>query len=161
MLEGCQQGGICFEMAKGAPAALVALVVGAIAAGIAFRQWQVARAKFKLDLFDKRYEIFHTVWGELSIMVQSGPIQPASSQLTNLIPLSQFLFGDDIRDYLHEIAKHAAELWAIKVSISANADIMPPDLAARHAELIDWFYKHASTECKLQFAPYLDFSNWR
>ena len=41
------------ELVKGLPAAFVTLVIGSIAAGIAYRQYRIARAKFKLDLFEK------------------------------------------------------------------------------------------------------------
>ena len=41
------------ELVKGLPAAFVTLVIRSIAAGIAYRQYRIARAKFKLDLFEK------------------------------------------------------------------------------------------------------------
>jgi hypothetical protein len=51
---------------KGLPAAFVTLVIGLIAAGIAFRQYRIARAKFKLDLFDRRHAVFLLVLHRLS-----------------------------------------------------------------------------------------------
>jgi hypothetical protein len=66
------QGSICFEMVKGLPAAFVALVIGAIAAGIAWRQYQVAKARLKLDLFDKRHPIYQQTWEILSEVVING-----------------------------------------------------------------------------------------
>ena len=51
-------GSLRAEIAKGLLAAFVALVNGLIAAGIAWQRWRVARAKLKLDLFDRRLAIF-------------------------------------------------------------------------------------------------------
>jgi biopolymer transport protein ExbB/TolQ len=49
------------EIAKGIPAAFITLVIGCIAAGIAYRQYKVAHARFMLDLFEKRHGIYlHT-----------------------------------------------------------------------------------------------------
>jgi hypothetical protein len=64
----CVQGTTCFEFFKLAPTALIALIV----AGITFGQWRVARAKLKLDLFDRRYKIFHQTWAALSGTVMRG-----------------------------------------------------------------------------------------
>jgi hypothetical protein len=54
-MDCCVQGSIRFEIMKGVPAAFVALVIGLVATGIAWRQFKVAQAKLKLDLFERRY----------------------------------------------------------------------------------------------------------
>ncbi|MCD6026117.1 MAG: hypothetical protein K0R08_636 [Solimicrobium sp.] len=51
-------GSLSLELAKGLPAAFVALIVGGIAAGIAWRQYGAAKAKLKFDLFDRRCSNF-------------------------------------------------------------------------------------------------------
>ena len=50
----CCPGTICFEWMKGMPAAVIAVAGVIITATIAYRQYAVAKAKLKLDLFDKR-----------------------------------------------------------------------------------------------------------
>jgi hypothetical protein len=45
------------ELLKGIPSVFVTLVIGGIAAYIAYRQYKISHAKLKLDLFEKRYEI--------------------------------------------------------------------------------------------------------
>ena len=54
------------DLMKGLPAAFVTLVIGLIAAGIAYRQYRIARAKFKLDLFEKRHAVFLETWAFIS-----------------------------------------------------------------------------------------------
>ena len=53
-----ESSSIAFELLKGLPAAFVALVIGGVAAGVAWRQMRIAQAKLKLDLFDKRYRLY-------------------------------------------------------------------------------------------------------
>lgn len=50
------------------PTAFVALVIGLVAAAIAAPQAQVASAKLKLDLFDKRLKVFGAVWASLKAL---------------------------------------------------------------------------------------------
>jgi hypothetical protein len=97
------------ELIKGLPAALVALVIGAIAACIAYRQYRVARDKFRLDLFDRRYAIFLATWRELSRVVTDGPPQQAFSEFQNHVPQARFLFGPEIEAYLQELMKNLTE----------------------------------------------------
>ncbi|UEP34910.1 hypothetical protein LL998_01015 [Burkholderia ambifaria] len=95
----CEAQTLCFELAKGVPAAVVALLVGVVGAFIAWRQYHVARAKLNLDLFEKRYELFNMVWAFASFVVQDGPPSlqaPERIELKNLNPKIEFLFGDEI-----------------------------------------------------------------
>jgi hypothetical protein len=54
------------ELVRGMPTALAALVIGLIAAGIAYRQYQVAHAKLNLDLFEHRNALHEVIWGYLA-----------------------------------------------------------------------------------------------
>jgi hypothetical protein len=65
------------DLAKGLPAAVVTLVIGLIAAGIAYRQYRIARAKFKLDLFEKRHAVFLETWAFLSKFFRPGLVRCA------------------------------------------------------------------------------------
>ena len=54
-MSGNVQGTTCFEILKIIPTAAIALIVAAIT----LQQWRVAKAKLKLDLFDRRYKILN------------------------------------------------------------------------------------------------------
>jgi hypothetical protein len=79
----CIQGTICFELMKGIPAAIVATFAAGIAGIIAWRQYKVAKAKLNLDLFERRYKIFHNTWEELS------NIAPARRQVLSVHQFQQ------------------------------------------------------------------------
>jgi len=155
----CTQGSICFELIKGVPTALAALVIGGIAARIAYHQYRVAHAKLKLDLFDKRYAIFQEIW-EICSGVTIGGTQEFKnknglfSPFNNLRPKVRFLFGHDVERYVDSLVKNWAALAAI------DPYDRPKD-AEKKSELQDWFHEQASTEVKEVFGPYLNLKEWK
>ena len=157
----CSAGTLCFELMKGIPASFVALVIGGIAAWIAFHQYRVARTKLKLDLFDKRYDIFIKTWGHLSEMVQKGVGPIALSDFDNERPRAGFLFGQDIESYLSEISSQRTKLWTINARIKATCGNIPLDIIKEDGDLSNWFLHEAQSGAKHRFAPYLDFSQWK
>jgi hypothetical protein len=158
----CVPGTICFELVKGLPVAFVALVIGLIAAGIAYRQYTVSRAKLNLDLFERRYAIFEKTWEYLSSAVQGGPpVSGFSSPFDNLVPQASFLFGKRIEDYMRTASRNMTELWLINTRTKARGDIILPEDIARHRELLLWFVEEAQQGARQIFGEYLDFSEWR
>jgi hypothetical protein len=154
-------GSISFELLKGMPATFVALIVGLIAAGIAYRQYHVARAKLKLDLFDKRYALFLETWTILSEVAMKGTREKnygLGNPFSNFKPQAAFLFGRDIEDYLNDAVEKWTELWGIE------GETDPTSLAQhakRRADLKRWFFDQASTGAKELFGRYLNFEKWR
>jgi len=156
------QGSICFELIKGMPAAFVTLIIGGIAAYIAFHQYRVARAKLNLDLFDRRYEIFRETWTFLSLAVQSGPpAQGFSPTFANLIPQASFLFGKRIEEYMRTASQKMTDLWAIDLRTRAHGGTMHPEDIAMDTAILAWFSHEASQGVHKLFGEYLDFEEWR
>jgi len=154
----CNPGTICFELIKGLPAAFIALVIGAIAAIIAYRQYQVAHAKLKLDLFEMRFAIFSRTWEILSETATQGTRvrnYGLGNPFSNFIPEAAFLFGKDVEEYLSMAVKQWTELWGIE------AEPNVPRHAERRAELERWFFQEASTGAKKLFGRYLNFDTWK
>jgi hypothetical protein len=159
----CAQGSICFELVKGLPAAFVTLIIGTIAAGIAFRQYQVTKAKLKLDLFEKRYAIFHQTWVILSEVVRSGTREKQyglATPFNNFLPEAAFLFGKPIERYLDEVSTKWTELYGLEAERDGEG-INRADNVRKASELKRWFFEQASTGAKAQFGHYLDFENWK
>ncbi|KFG96059.1 hypothetical protein GQ56_0116925 [Burkholderia paludis] len=154
---------IWFELVKGVPAAVVALLVGIVAGLIAWRQYRVARAKLNLDLFEKRYELFMIVWAFASSVIQGGADTLTAKErieMTNLLPKIEFLFGKDIADYVRKLSAQHASLWAILTATRANHGIMPAQHVDTHTELMEWFANEALEGVKQRFGVYLNFEEW-
>ena len=156
----CEQSSIWIEIAKGMPTAFVALIIGLVAAYIAWHQYQVAKSKLKLDLFEKRYAIFEHSWRFMSEAVQIGATTGPLSQFDNLIPQAEFLFGNDVAEYLREASRKRTELWMI-LQKSKSSYGMSEDDIERDKVLTNWFFEEASKGVKQVFGPYLDFKTWR
>lgn len=148
-------------MAKGVPAAFVALVIGTIAAYIAYNQYQVARAKLNLDLFDKRHFIFHKTWECLSQIYAPEP-EIRLQEFTNLIPEASFIFGKNIETYMYEINKKIIEFNILNAKINnAFNGLLGENDINRNNELATWLLNEASTGSRKMFSEYLDFSKWK
>jgi len=157
-MDCCGLGSICFEWMKGLPAAFVALIIGCIAGGIAYRQYQVAEAKLKLDLFQQRYKIFLITWRILSSVISDGTRKRhygLGTPFNNFIPKAKFLFGADVESYLNDLATKWARLHAIE-----GIDT-PSKYAEEKFELTGWFQEQADTGVKAIFGRYLNFERWK
>jgi hypothetical protein len=163
-MDCCVQGSICFEWMKGVPAAFVALVIGLIAAGITWRQYKVAKAKLKLDLFERRLAIFQKTWEILSLTVKDGTREKnwgLGTPFNNFLPEASFLFGPEIGDYLSLCIKHWTELYGLQAEKYSDQGKDRQKNIERSTELTNWFFEQASTGCKAKFGKYLDFANWK
>lgn len=149
-------GSLSFEMLKGLPAAVITLVIGTIAAYIAWQQWRVSQAKLNLDLFQRRLEIFELTWGALSRAHLHVRDPEKDLQFSNRRPEARFLFGVEVADYMSEIVKKQITLdMLLKISQRSGADDQ------QILALTQWFGDHAQENCKRVFGAYLDFSKWR
>ena len=151
---------LSFEFARGLPVFVATLVIGGLAALIAWRQWKVAQAKLKLDLFEKRYAIFLSAWDKLTRVVESDISFQRPGELDNLRPQAQFLFGDEIFTYMVMISENEFQVSVITAKSRASGNIMPPDDSAKYLELMSLFRHEASEGCRIKFGRYLDFSSW-
>ena len=158
----CLSGSICFELMKGAPAAVVALLAALIAGLIAYRQYRVAKAKLNLDLFERRYKIFEIVWGALSITAQSGiPNSKPVIELNNIVHQVSFLFGADIDEYVKLVHDKILESQRLRTKNGFNNNFALPEDRARLMELTNWLTDQAKRGVREQFGKYLNFQKWR
>jgi hypothetical protein len=162
-MDCCVQGTMCFEWMKGLPTVLVALVFGGIAAGITWRQYKVAQAKLKLDLFERRFKIFHQVWEIVSATFSQGAGQPRFSGVglgtpfNNFRPEAAFLFGKGIVAYIDELGKK----WGQYRAHEGLRDEEAAKNADQGKALQHYFFEQADHGVKDRFSPFLDFANWK
>ncbi|WP_250466137.1 hypothetical protein [Caballeronia sp. GAFFF2] len=160
----CEAQSLCFELAKGFPAAAVALIVALGTGAIAWSQYRVARAKLNLDLFEKRYELFTMVWAFVSNVAAHGApalISPEKTALVNSIPKIEFLFGSAIANYVQDISSKAGTLWMIDQHKQVKIDVVPEEKIDEHLQLLEWFTNEAMQGVRERFGVYLNFEAWR
>ncbi|GAB3033886.1 hypothetical protein GCM10027285_15710 [Oleiagrimonas citrea] len=82
-------------------------IIAAIAAWIAFRQSQIARNKLKLDLFDKRMEVYSAVREALGCITRQGNLtQEQQLQYLQGTRTARWVFGIEVAHYLDEALWH-------------------------------------------------------
>jgi len=83
---------------------LVTAGVAIAVALISWRQWNVARAKLQLDLFEKRFGVFIDARKVLSQLAQRGELDRLEAGLPNeVIARGRFLFGPEVLQLLTEL----------------------------------------------------------
>jgi len=163
------------EVAKALSPAFVALVIGLIAAVIAWRQAQIASAKLKLDLFDKRLKVFDAVWALLAASHVKSEDDPSVAAFYEQLPKAAFLFDANVRDYVETVRTKLQQLRHAAASIRAHQDSRPVHANAAETQafgrelvrlmgamqdLQAWFLNQADP-CRDVFATHLNFGNWR
>ncbi|MCM2540385.1 hypothetical protein [Burkholderia glumae] len=159
----CQEHTICFELMKGVPSAIVAVVVAIASWIIASEQIRVAKGKLNLDLFQERYALFNLMWSHLSDMTR-GPTNrrhEVQVDFRNSVPKLEFLCGSTMAEYAKLVIRHVAEYESIESSTRANGGVMRQEHIDRHTELMKWFYDEATEGLRRRFAEFLDFEKWR
>lgn len=152
----CNQVNWLLEIIKIVPV----FIIGLIAGYIAWKQWEAARAKLKLDLFTRRLAIFTETWETASNVVLSRDPMPPPLSMTNLLPEASFLFGAEVEAYMKELIGKMSGLAAIRRARDNNN---PNSFNNNDNEIVleNWFLNEAKQGVRNTFSPYLDFSQWR
>ena len=140
-------------------APIATLIVGLAVAFIAWQQWQLARNKLRLDLFDRRYKVYDATRKFLSVIL--GKADFLDSQLFEFYAGTsdaEFLFESDVVDYLAELRKRA-------IDMRTHQHVFDPlpvgeersrHVQAAHDQLL-WLSEQITAQ-KSVFAPYLSFA---
>ena len=97
------------EYVKALGTPLVALVAASIASLIAYRQWNTAREKLKLDMFDRRMEIYTCALAVIHWMASYKPDKDSEPvfQLQTLNAKVRWLLSEEISEFLRNLAYRA------------------------------------------------------
>jgi hypothetical protein len=135
-------------------------MVSLAVACIAWQQWQVAHAKLRLDLFDRRYKVYDATRAFLSVIVANANFD--NSQLFTFyagISDAGFLFDAAVVDYLEQIKTRAIDM-RLKNKLLGNVskDDERARLAQAETEQLLWLNEHVKVMGRV-FTPYLGFSH--
>lgn len=136
------------------------LIVGLSVAFIAWQQWQVARSKLRLDLFDRRYKVFEATRKFLAVVLRDARFE--DSHLFEFYAGTsdaEFLFGSEVVDYLTEIRKRALDMRTHQ-KVYEPLPVGPErsrHVQAEHDQLV-WLGDQLTAMSK-SFRPYLGFSH--
>jgi len=129
---------------------------------VVFMQYKLSKDKFRLELFDRRYKVYKATQIFLSKILRNAKIEfgdlfefRAGTQDSN------FLFEDDIPEYLKKIDKKALDLIEKQEFLKGiPKGEERSNICREKTNLLDWLVKKLP-ELKNRFAPYLKFKRWR
>jgi hypothetical protein len=82
---------------------LTTIVLGGIAAYIAYRQWRTAHHRIVLDLFDKRYQVYDALRSAMNpIYVAGAATDDDFFAFTRAADRARLLFGSDVNEFLSQ-----------------------------------------------------------
>jgi hypothetical protein len=128
---------------------------------IAWQQWQTAKNKFRLDLFDRRFPVFEAAMKLASIAVQKGDVSDEARREFLIATRGvKFLFNQKLQSYCDTLAKEAVSLHVGQQLINLPAGDERAN-SAEHKKSIDawgervqWFNQQVD-EIPRMFGPFL------
>jgi hypothetical protein len=142
--------------------ALGVVIVAIFVAVIQFRQYRTARAKFKLDLFEKRFQVFAGARRFLSTILRDAKTNLEDhSKYRAEIAEADFLFGADVNEFLKEIDRRSLNLWQCDKTREGVSDRDERvRLSKQVTEEVTWLIEQLPL-LKPRFAPYMEFRKWK
>lgn len=141
-------------------APIATLIVGLSVAYVAWQQWNLSKAKLRLDLFDRRYKIYEATKTFL-LQISSATTFSHLELVTFYAGTAdaQFLFDSDVVDYLALIRKRAVGMTTHK---KVYERLPEGEERSRHVEAeaddLVWLHEQLTAITKV-FNPYLSFSH--
>jgi hypothetical protein len=159
--------------------ALTPLVIGLALAYVAFRQWRTAKAKVRLDLFDRRFSVYMGARNLLNDLIGTNGFKPEVLEAhRSKLAESRFLFSSDVWKFTDELWNKAYKLQRIKNDMVVQGKVISESqvgqgtapgsidaaegkirtLGAEETELHEWF-RQENNRLVDRFKDYLDFGN--
>jgi hypothetical protein len=124
---------------------------------IGFMQVRIAAARYKLDLYGKRFKVFQATSAYIQCLLHEGKISEADLNKFNLgVAGAPFLFENDVNIYLDALRRRSLSMTALSdqlVSIGATADGRDDIIDRIEAWLAD--FKTEYSRLVIAFTPYL------
>lgn len=136
------------------------LIVGLSISAIAYQQWALARHKFRLDLFEKRYKVYEAAGRFLSIILSLAEFNDEDLRAFTIgTGDAVFLYPKHITDYIHQIRCRAIDMrtYQKKFEHLPGGEERSKLVDQNHNEL-KWLNEQM-TKLPAVFAPFLGFAS--
>lgn len=129
------------------------VVVGCIAAYIAFRQYKNDSTRLKLDVYDKRFEVYRAIREFISGIFQNGNVTYKEiSQFQVRSAQAEFLLDEEINKKIEELRSKGLRLHYVEDRLN-NSNLPVGEertkLAEESGELLTWFDEESKKMTKL------------
>ena len=146
---------MCMDQIIEVSKALLTPVVAIVAAYVAWQQLATNRRKLKLDLFERRYAVYEKIGEFIGSILTSGKVQTGKEiQFLVDTKATEFLFGNDISQFVSEAYRKAVHLHALDSELEGSTGEARSANIKAQREIKDWF-EEALTSLKKCFSEYL------
>ncbi len=131
---------------------------------IAYRQYKISKNQLKLDLYNKRFELFECI-RDLFIEIEREAQNKDGDKYYNFVikvDNSKFLFEQDIIDYTQEIKNKINRLKLINFKLDKERIPVGEErttLAYENSEILGWFFAELHGNLHKKFNNYLNINN--
>ncbi len=137
------------------------VIVGLMTAYIAFRQHKNDSIRLRLDVYDKRFEVYRAVREYLSGIFRNGDVDiKALRQFTVGTAQAEFLFGKEVNDKLEALYQKGVRLNYVEKRLDDNNLEIGEErnkFANESGDLLLWFDEESKKLTDL-FSKYLKIS---
>lgn len=132
--------------------AVTVLVLGFFQYRLARQLYKLEKDKIKLDLYNKRYDIYLKLQKFIAVVISKGTCTEGDllEFLSYKREAAEFLFDEDIIEYLKEVYEKGVDI----MNRGESTTITPEKMG----EILLWFGDQSDESTK-KFSPYLNFSN--
>ena len=137
--------------------------IAGVGAYVAYKQHFLAKEKFKLDLFEKRFAVFIGARKFLTEVKATGnvKISPDLYSYRASIGEATFLFEQDMVDYLELINRKSVDCYGKEQGLEGvPVGEQRTRLVNEKSELLEWLIDQLP-QLKVKFSPYLKFHTWK
>ena len=125
-------------------ASLLTPLTAFIALWVGIKQYKIEKNQLKLNLYQKRYQVYDGIKNLLIAAIQNGKLNATDlSNFTVDTKEHDFLFDNDIADYIKQIQEKAANWHALGFDLHAPGGVpnetRRQELATKNSELFLWF----------------------
>lgn len=141
-------------------AAALAPIIAIFGGYIAWRQHRLQRQRLRLDLYEKRFEVYRAVKTLLHSVISEGRVNVEEIlRFRTDIAEAAFFYGDDVNQYLEQLTRNVIQFRRKNERLRANT--LPDgearsDLVDAESALLGWLTDQ-HTAAPDVFSPYLAF----
>lgn len=155
---------MCYDQAFKILSGLLTPLIAIITLYIAWQQYMINKRKYKLDLYEKRLQIYGEVKKILGAVMGSTTVSDINlmkfiAEFITSTSEADFLFDQEITTFIKDINSHCINLWSLNSQYLDSSQSRPEDY--NHQKIVydyhiekEWFTNQVDTAKNL-FRKYL------
>ena len=127
---------MCYDQVLKILSGLLTPLIAIITLYIAWQQYMINKRKYKLDLYEKRLQIYGEVKKMLGTVMANATVSDINlMEFITSTSEADFLFDQEITNYIKNIYSHGINLWNLNRQYLDSSQLRPKDY--NHQKIVD------------------------